>query len=152
MTTQIEFNAPTVGFSTKTAARWATTAARIVLGLVFFAAGLTWFLNLVPPPSGPMSDGAMALGGGLMKSGYMFPLIKGTEVVVGALLLSNRFVPLAIAVIAPVVVNIVAFHAFLAPEGIAVPIVILVLELCLAWSYRSAYRSMLAARTTTRAA
>jgi uncharacterized membrane protein YphA (DoxX/SURF4 family) len=149
MTTHVEFNAPTVArFNTKTAARWATTAARIVLGLVFFAAGLTWFLNLVPPPSGPMSDGAMALGGGLMKSGYMFPLIKGTEVVVGALLLSNRFVPLAIAVIAPVVVNIVAFHAFLAPEGIAVPLVILVLELCLAWSYRSAYRPMLAARTT----
>ena len=62
-----------------------------------------------------MSEGAIAFFGGLMKTGYMMPLIFGTQVLVGALLLSNRFVPLALALIAPVIVNIVAFHAFLAP-------------------------------------
>ena len=53
-----------------------------------------------------------------MKTGYMMPLIFGTQLIVGALLLSNRFVPLALALIAPVIVNIVAFHAFsLHPQG-----------------------------------
>jgi hypothetical protein len=77
----------------------------------------------------------------------MFPLIKGTEVVVGALLLSNRFVPLALALIAPNVVNIVLFHAVLAPGGLGLALPVLALELYLAWSYRAAYASMLAAKS-----
>ena len=77
----------------------------------------------------------------------MFPLIKSVEVVAGALLLSNRFVPLALALLAPSVVNIVVFHAVLAPGGLPVAIVVLALELYAAWSYRDAYASMLHART-----
>jgi hypothetical protein len=88
----------------------------------------------------------MAFGMALMKTGYMFPLIKGTEVLVGVLLLTNRFVPLALAIAAPVVVNIVAFHAFLAPEGMVIPIILLALHLSLAWSYRKVYGPMLALR------
>jgi hypothetical protein len=76
----------------------------------------------------------------------MIPLIKGTEVLVGLLLLLNRFVPLALVIIAPVIVNIVAFHAFLAPSTVAMSIVILALEIYLAWAYRSAYSSLLAPR------
>jgi hypothetical protein len=73
-------------------------------------------------------------------------MVKFTEVVAGALLLSNRFVPLALALLAPVVVNIVAFHAFLAPSGVVPALVILAVEIALAYGYRDAYRSMLAAR------
>ena len=116
------------------------------MGLVFFVFGLNEFFNFIPPPPGPMPEGAVALGGALMKSGYMFPLIKGTEVVVGAMLLSNRFVPLALALIAPVVVNIFLFHLFLERSGIAMAGVILVVEVYLAWSYRHVYRPMLAMR------
>jgi hypothetical protein len=72
--------------------------------------------------------------------------VKGTELVAGALLLSNRFVPLALAILAPVLVNIVAYHAFLAPSGIGIGLVLVALTLYLAWSYRAAYRPMLAAR------
>jgi hypothetical protein len=84
----------------------------------------------------------------MMKTGYLFQLIKGTEVLVGALLLLNRFVPLALTILAPVIVNIVAVHAFLAPSGVGMAIVILALELYLAWAYRAAFRPMLAARAT----
>lgn len=147
MATEITLNAHAVERpSTKTLARWATTAARVALGLVFFGCGLSWFLNLLPPPSTPMSDGAMALAGGFMKAGYMFPLIKGTEVVAGLLLLSNRFVPLALAILAPVLINIVAFHAFLDPSGIGMAVFLLALQLGLVWAHRSAYRSMIAMR------
>jgi len=125
---------------------WAPTAARILLGLVFFVFGLDGFLHFVPQPTTPPPAGAMALGFALVKSGYLFQLIKGTEVVVGALLLCNRLVPLALALIAPVIVNIVAFHAFLAPEGLSIALGVLVLEVYLAWHYRAVYRPMLAVR------
>jgi hypothetical protein len=77
----------------------------------------------------------------------MFPLIKGTEVAAGLLLIANRYVPLALAVLAPVLVNIIAFHAFLAPAGLVLPLVLLGLELYLARSYRHAFAPMLHART-----
>jgi hypothetical protein len=117
-----------------------------LLGLLFFVPGLDGFLHFIPQPTGPIPEGAVALGGALMNAGYMFPLIKGTEVIAGALLLTNRFVPLALALLAPVIVHIVAFHAFLAPSGLVIPAVVLALELYLAWSYRKAYRPMLAMR------
>ncbi len=132
----------------KSITRFFPHVGRILLGLVFFVFGLAYFIDFLPPPSGPISEGAMAVGGAFMKSGYMFPLIKGTEVLVGALLLSNRFVALALALIAPVIVNIVLFHAFLAPDGIVMALIVLALEVYLAWSYRHVYRSMLVARTT----
>ena len=93
--------------------------------------------------SGPPADFA----GALFATGYMFPLLKGTEVLASLLLLSNRYVPLALAMLAPVVVNIVAFHAFLAPAGLAIPFFVLALEVFLAWAYRGAFAPMLQAKT-----
>ena len=128
-------------------ARYATTAARVLLGLVFFVFGLDGFLHFVPQPDpSTLPPGCVAFGGALLATGYMFPLIKGTEVLVGALLLANRFVPLALVLLAPVLVNIVLFHAFLAPSGIALTIVLVVLQLSLAWANRGAYRPLLEAR------
>jgi hypothetical protein len=118
------------------------------MGLAFFVTGLNGFLNFLPPPSTPMPEGATAFAGALMKTGYMFKLITGTQLVVGVLLLSNRFVPLALALIAPVLVNIIAFHVFLAPSGMAPGAVLLVLEIYLAWAYRGAFRPMLAVRAS----
>jgi uncharacterized membrane protein YphA (DoxX/SURF4 family) len=119
----------------------ASHAARILLGLIFFVFGLNGFLHFIPQPpiSGPPADFFKLLVG----SGYLFQLLKSTEVIAGALLLSGRFVPLALTVLAPVVVNIVAFHAFLAPSGLPLPLVVVALEIYLAWSYRSAFRPML---------
>jgi hypothetical protein len=128
-------------------ARYLAPCARVLMGLALFVFGLDGFLHFMPQPTEPPSESAMGFAIGLMKTGYMFPLIKGTEVVVGALLLSNRFVPLALVVIAPVIVNIFAFHAFLDPSGIVIAGVLVVIELYLAWTYRSAYRPLFASRT-----
>jgi hypothetical protein len=76
----------------------------------------------------------------------MLPLIKGTEVLVGVLLLSGRFVPLALTLLAPVMVNILAFHAFLVPEGLPMPIILATLQIYLAYVYRDAFAPMLQAR------
>ncbi len=133
---------PAQGFS-----RHCPTVARMLLGLMFFIFGLNGFLNFIPtPPKESMPAGLVAFSEAMMKTGYLFQLVKGTEVLVGALLLLNRFVPLALTLLAPVIVNIVAVHAFLAPSGLVMAVVILALELYLAWSYRSAFRGMLGAR------
>lgn len=120
----------------------------ILMGLMFLVFGLNGFLNFIPQPKDPMPEGAAAFAGALMKTGYMFPLVMGTQLLVGTLLLLNRFVPLALALIAPIIVGIVAFHIFLAPASIGPGIVVLVLELYLAWAYRNAFRPMLAMKTT----
>ena len=93
------------------------TAARIFLGLVFTVFGLNFFLHFIPqPPAPPQAD---AFVGALTASGYLMPLLKTSEVLAGLLLLRNRFVPLALTVLAPIVVNIVGFHLALAPGGLA---------------------------------
>ena len=131
----------------KTFARHFPTIARVLLGLMFFAFGLMGLLNLIPPPpKEQMPPGLWEFTQAMMNTGYFMKLVKATEGVVGALLLLNRFVPLALTISAPVIVNIVAIHAFLAPAGLGMALVILALELYLAWSYRSAFRSMLGAR------
>jgi hypothetical protein len=128
--------------------RFAPPAARLVLGLVFFVLGLNGFLQFLPMP--PPPEKAMAFMGALAATGYMFPLIKGVEVIGGGLLLSNRFVPLALAIVAPNVVNIVFFHAVLAPGDLPVALLLLALELFTAWSYRDAFAPMLHIRTAPR--
>jgi hypothetical protein len=75
----------------------------------------------------------------------MFPVVKATEVVGAVLLLTNRFVPLALTLLAPVIVNIFLFHAILTPPN-PLAIFLLLAEIALAWSYREAFRPMLAAK------
>lgn len=125
-----------------------TSVVRALLGAGFLLFGLNGFLHFLPQPPAPPA--ALQFASALFATGYMFPLIKGTEVIAGALLLSNRWVPLALALLAPLLVNIVGFHAFLAPAGLGVPFAFLAAELYLAWSYRDAFAPMLRARVEPR--
>jgi hypothetical protein len=123
--------------------RYLPVVVRYLMGLIFFVFGLNGFLQFIPTP--PLPGGAGAFAGALLATGYMFPLLKTVEVVSGALLLGNRFVPLAVAMLAPVTINIFLFHTLLAPPS---PLVFFILlgDAYLAWSYRAAFRPMLAAR------
>jgi uncharacterized membrane protein YphA (DoxX/SURF4 family) len=131
----------------KSFARHLPTIARILMGIIFFVFGLNGFLNFLPQPK-TIPEGAAAFAGAMMNTGYLFHLVAGTQVLVGVLLLINRFVPLALALIAPVIVNIIGFHLYLDPSGIGPGTVVLILEIYLAWKYRNAFRPMLAARAT----
>jgi len=133
----------------ETLTRHFPTGARIVVGLAFFVFGLDGFLHFIPPPQpGSVPEGAMALATAFAKSGYLLQLVKGTELVAGALLLANRFVPLALVLLAPVLVNILAYHLFLAPSSIAIGFALTLLAGYLAWIHRAAYRGVLAAGGT----
>jgi putative oxidoreductase len=97
--------------------------ARILLGLIFFVFGLNGFLNFIPTPT-DLPERMVTFMKGMMATGYFFPLLKGTEVICGLLLLSGAFVPLALIVLAPIVLNIFLVHAFMAPSGLPLAIVI----------------------------
>ena len=92
----------------------------------------------------------MAFLTALMDTGYMMPLIGVTHLTVGLLLITNRFVPLALVLFAPFLVNSIAFHAALEKSGLGMAVIFLVLELYLVWIYRAAFRSMLVARNPLR--
>jgi len=113
--------------------------ARIVLGLMFFVFGLYGFFNQTPPPDLP--EKLLAFSTGLQASGYFFPLLKGTEIICGLLLLIGAFVPLALIILAPIVLNILLVHIFLAPSGLPIAIVIAVLEIYLAF-FASPYKEI----------
>jgi putative oxidoreductase len=116
-------------------------AARVVLGAVFLVFGLNGFFHFLPQPPAPPR--AMAFAGALAASGYFFPLLKATEVVAGALLLLG-FVPIALILLAPIVVNIVAFHVFLAPGNYAVVGLVLAAGIYLAIVHRAAFAPLFA--------
>src|SRR3954469_23168204 len=125
------------------------TIARVALGLIFFVFGLNGFFHFLPQPPAPPR--AMAFAGALGASGYFFPLLKATEVVAGALLLLG-FVPIALTLLAPIIVNIVAFHLFLAPGNYAVVGLVLAAEIYLAVVHRAAFAPLFARSAAHRAA
>jgi hypothetical protein len=148
MTSETTFNIgiEKTGLGTKVS-RYAPAGVRILLGLMFFVFGLNGLVSFFPQPTTPLAAGATAFLGALMNTGYMFQLIATTQLVVGALLLANRFVPLAITLLAPFLVNSIAFHLFLEPTGRPMAFAVLGMELYLAWVYRDAFRPLLRVRT-----
>jgi putative oxidoreductase len=108
---------------------------RILLGLTFTVFGLNGFLHFIPQPT-PSAQAANFFGA-LFATGYMIPLIFATQLISGLLLLIG-FVPLGLILLAPVLVNIFLFHAFLEPHGLPLAVVIVAMELFLAWRYQDA--------------
>lgn len=80
-----------------------------------------------------MPERMMTAMGGFMALGYFFPLVSGTQVVCGALLLSGAFVPLALVVLAPMILNIFLIHVFVEPSGLPMAVVIGLLEVYLSF-------------------
>lgn len=119
--------------------------ARILFGLLFVVFGANAFLHFLPDQPAP-PPAAMAFVGGLFSASYFMVLLKGTEIVAGLLLLGNRFVPLALVLLAPIVVNIALFHFLLAPAGSGLAVVVLALQLYLAWVYRASYAPLFVAK------
>lgn len=129
-------------------ARRIPSVVRVLMGLPLVVFGLNAFLNFIPPPPTPLPQGAAAFAGALVATGYMMQLIGTTQLIVGVSLLTNRFVPLALVLFAPFMVNSIAFHVFLERSGLIMAGIFLGMELYLAWVYRKSYASMLAARVT----
>src|SRR5438309_151503 len=119
--------------------------ARLLLGLTFVVFGLNGFLNFLS--MGPMPTGlAGQFIGALLQSHYYF-VVAGLQVVGGVLLLVNRFVPLGLVLLGPVIVNILLYHVFLNPTGIVLAIVVAVLWLVVFYGHRQYFSGIFAQRT-----
>lgn len=127
--------------------RTATTIARYLAGVVFLVMGLNGFLNFIPlPPAGGVAGQFL---GALYVSHYLW-VIFAFQVIAGVLLLVNRYVPLAVAVLAPMVVNILTFHATMAPSGLPLAAVVAVLWALLFVDVRPAFSGLFQSRLQPR--
>src|SRR5579864_41892 len=123
--------------------RIASVIARYLAGLIFLVFGLNGFLHFIPlPPPGGVAGQFM---GALYVSHYLW-VIFAFQVIAGVLLLVNRYVPLAVAVLAPVLVNILTFHALMAPSGLPLALFVAVLWAVIFIDVRPAFSGLFQAR------
>jgi len=118
----------------------ATIIVRVLMGLMFLFASITFLFHLFPQP--PLSGNLKIFMDGIVASGYLMTLVKIIELICGALFLTGFFVPLATVVIFPIVVNIVCVHFFLDQKGLPIALAILAANLFLAYANRKHYKGL----------
>src|SRR5882762_9698815 len=122
-----------------------TLIARLLLGLIFYVLGLNGFLN--SPNMGPMPSGFAGQFIGALALSHYFWVVAALQVAGGALLLVNRFVPLALVLLGPVIVNILLYHLFLNPSGIALAVVVTILWFVVFYAHRQYFSGIFVQRT-----
>jgi putative oxidoreductase len=123
----------------------AALLARILLGLVFLIMGLNGFLNFIP---GPLPSGPAGQFLSLLAESHYVPVISILQVAGGVLLLVNRYVPLALVLLGPVIVNIFLFHLLMAPSGLPVGIFVSILWVIVAVRHRQYFAGIFVQRTS----
>jgi putative oxidoreductase len=123
--------------------------SRFLLGLIFLIFGLNGFLHFIPMP--PPSGVAGQFFGALFVSNYLVPIF-GLQVISGALLLVNRFVPLALTILAAIIVNILLFHVLMNPAGLGLAVFAAILWGVVFASVRSAFAGIFQARVDMKTA
>jgi putative oxidoreductase len=123
----------------------AVLIARVLLGLIFVFFGLNGFLNFLhaPVPPGPAGQ----FFGALYNTFYM-NFIFLVQLVGGVLLLSGRFLPLALVLLGPVIVNILLFHISLQPAGLPPGVLAAILWFVVFFGVRKAFAGVFAQKVT----
>src|SRR5256885_6630688 len=122
----------------------ASAIARYLAGVIFLVFGLNGFLNFIPlPPPGGIAG---QFTGALYASHYLWVIIFAFQLLAAVLLLVNRYVPLAVAMLAPVIVNILSFHALMAPSGLPLALVVAVLWAVIFIDVQPAFSGLFQAR------
>jgi putative oxidoreductase len=124
--------------------RMVTLIARLLLGILFVVFGLNGFLNFInmgPLPSGLAGQFILAL----VLSHY-FWVVAALQVIAGVLLLVNRYVPLALVLLGPVIVNILLYHIFMLPAGVVLALVATILWFIVFYSYRQYFSGVFVQR------
>ncbi len=122
-----------------------TLIARLLLGLIFLVLGLNGFLNFLS--MGPMPSGLAGQFIGALVLSHYFWVVAALQVAGGALLLVNRYVPLALVLLGPVIVNIILYHVFLNPSGAPLAIVVVILWGIVFYSQRQHFSGIFVQRT-----
>ena len=122
----------------------AVTIIRVLIGLLFLFASVTYFLNIVPQPE--LTGNAKTFTAGLDASGYILPVVKAFELLCGLAFVAGRFMPLAIVLIFPIAVNILLVNIFVMREGLPIAIPLFAGILFLAYANRKYYEPLLTAK------
>lgn len=128
--------------------RTVSVIGRYLAGVIFLVFGLNGFLHFIPMP--PPSGVAGQFMGALFVSHYL-TVIFAVQIIAGLLLLINRYVPLALATLAPVIVNILCFHTFMAPSGLPLALFVTVLWALAFINVRPAFALLFKSRLQARA-
>ncbi len=122
--------------------RIAALIARILLGLLFVFSGSFAFIPFTPPPqsglAGQFQDAFFAT--------HWVKFVDVVELIVGILLLTNRYVPLALVTLAAIIANILFFHIAMQPQTLPVPLVVVVLWVLVAMQHRTSFAPLLASK------
>ena len=117
--------------------------ARFLLGLIFLVFGLNGFFHFIPMP--PPTGVASQFMGALFVSQYLV-VVFALQLIGAVLLLINRYVPLALAILAPIIFNILLFHSLMAPSGLPLALVATTLWILVFLGVRSAFAGLLQPR------
>src|SRR5580658_1013846 len=128
--------------------RTLSVIARYLAGVIFLIFGLNGFLNFLPLPAPGGVAGQFM--GALYVSHYLW-VIFAFQVVAAILLLVNRYVPLAVAILAPIIVNILVFHALMAPSGLPLALFVAVLWAVIFIGVRPAFAGLFQSRSHAQA-
>jgi putative oxidoreductase len=124
----------------------AARIARLLLALIFVFFGLNGFVHFLPMTPPPGLAGQYA---GVLYQSHHIHIVWALQIISGILLLINRYVPLALVILAPIIVNILLFHALMAPSGLPMAFLVLILWLFVAFRVREAFAGLLVQRTDT---
>ena len=124
----------------------AALIARILLGLVFFVFGLNGFLNFIP--MGPLPTGLAGQFVTVLFQSHYVLFVSAIQLAGGVLLLVNRYVPLALVLLGPVIVNILLFHLLLNRTGLLIAIIVAILWCVLAIRHRQYFSGIFVQRTS----
>ena len=117
---------------------------RVLMGLLFIFASVTYLLNLFPQPE--LTGNMKTFNDGLAASGYFMTLLKITELVCGIALVAGYFVPLVTVILAPIIINIFFVHTFLDRTGLPVAIFLILVNSFLAYYNWEKYQPLLTAK------
>ena len=123
----------------------ATFIARLLLGLICVVFGLNGFLNFLS--MGPMPTGLAGQFMGALVQSHYYWVVAALQIAGGVLLLANQFVPLALVLLGPVIVNILCYHVFLNNAGAPIAIVVTVLWFIIFYGHRKYFAGILVQRT-----
>jgi hypothetical protein len=126
----------------------ASTIARYLLGVIFLTFGLNGFLHFIPMP--PPAGVAGQFFGALFVSKF-YVVIFALQIVPAVLLLANRYVPLALTILAAVIFNILCFHILMTPAGLPLALFVAVLWVVIFITVREAFSGLFQSRFQTRA-
>ena len=119
---------------------------RTLMGLLFIFASVVVLFNLMGPPPEFPNEIARKFNEGMFAPPYFVKVLKITELLCGIAFVAGRYVPLATVVIAPVIINIFLYHAFVDTSGLPVAVFLVVANIFVAYYYRKSYAGLLAAK------